>query len=247
MDKGVGLIIRFMGIAMIFTFLLMSCSSDEIVTSEPDFQGTFHIEDEKTSLVVVDMNMTREDMEFFRYPDEWEAYVVKWNDDTIFLDEAGTEISQNEFEEHDYQIKVWTKETFENEWSAFVTGDDENSEENYPVYTARQIQLVEMTLEDYLAGHITFEKGDLALKIFLGDKMSNDQDAVQEFQSEFNEVMDKIQFVQSYGVVYGEGYKRDVQFLELESYPAYVIFDHEQMILKTYEQDEFMEFLEDYK
>ncbi|MCD8508577.1 MAG: hypothetical protein LRY73_00795 [Bacillus sp. (in: Bacteria)] len=185
--KGGDLIIRLLGISIIFTFLLMSCSNnEEPLSSGPDFQGSFHATDEKTSIVVVDMNMTREDMEFFRYPDEWEVYAVKWNDDTTFLDETGTEIPEAAIGEHDHQIKVWTEERFEKELTDFVTGVDENIEEFYPVYTASQIQLVEMTLEDYLARLVSFEKGDLALTVFLGDELSDDQDAVQEFQSEFN-------------------------------------------------------------
>lgn len=38
-----------------------------------------------------------------------------------------------------------------------------------------------------------------------------------------------------------------MQFLELENYPAFVVFDHEQVIFKTNELEEFMEFLEDYE
>lgn len=52
--------------------------------------------------------------------------------------------------------------------------------------------------------------------------------------------------IQSYGFSLGEGKKRDVQFLEIEEYPAFFVFDHEQLIFKTNEQDKLIEFIENY-
>lgn len=198
------------------------------------------------SLVVVDMNMTQEDVNFFRYPEEWEAYVIKWDENTIFLDEAGTEITVEKSQQHDYHIKIWTKEAFNKELSKLNTEADGKLVEGYPVYTAQQIQLIEMKVEDYIEKHVTFQEGKIAVNVFLGEEISKDEKLLYSFQKELNEFMSNHSNIQSYRFSFGEGNNRDVQFLEIEDYPAFFVFDHEQLIFKTYEQEKFIEFIENY-
>ncbi|MCT8137766.1 hypothetical protein H1D32_08350 [Anaerobacillus sp. CMMVII] len=190
--------------------------------------------------------MTQEDITFFRYPDEWEAYVITWNDETNFLNETGTEITEEEFQNHDYMIKIWTKEMFKKEMTELNTGGNEKLTEIYPVYKARQLQLVEMKMEDYLKRQVTFEEGKLAVIVFLGEEISNDDNALYKFQTELKEFMQNQRDIHSYSFSLGRGSKRDVQFLEIDDYPAFFVFDHEKLIYKTYEQDEFIEFIENY-
>ncbi len=52
--------------------------------------------------------------------------------------------------------------------------------------------------------------------------------------------------LQSYSFTTGDGSKRDVEFLGIEEYPAFIVFDHEAVVLKTYDQEEFLTFLENY-
>lgn len=197
------------------------------------------------SFVIVDMNMTEEDRMYFNYPDEWEAYVVKWNEKTVFLDELGNEIQEGQFEQHDYHIKIWTKEKFKQKITELR--NDEKLDEIYPTYTARQIQLIEMTWEDYVLRKVSNKEGELSVQVFFGEEISNDNKKLYEFQKELNETFEKRNdIINRHSFMMGKGNKRDTQFLEIEEYPAFIVFDHEKMIFKTYDKEEYVEFIINY-
>lgn len=230
---------------MVF-FLLVGCSSIKDVNRDPDFQSRlmpyyngFGNEEEQIRLAMVNDNMTKEDRQLFRLPEEWEVYRIKLADNTRFIDENGNVITKEMFATHEYEHKVWTKENFKPKWSKALTEATGYLKiDHLPIYTATQIQMVQMTDEEYLARDYADKEGDYALQIYLGELWMN-SNITQEVQNQID--------MQKYNInTVGYSRKpseRKEKLLEIEEYPIFILYDHEKVLLKTTELQDISSFL----
>ncbi|UCZ53888.1 hypothetical protein LGQ02_03640 [Bacillus shivajii] len=223
---------------IIFTFGCANQSLDR----EADLQGNHSpVLAEGELFVIAGYEQTVDHMRRFEMPEEIEGYRISYDDETLFVDEDGNEVSESDVRTHYFKFNVWTKETFEK--SVTNTGDDGWSEESikeFPNYTAAKIELVEMSDEEYLARRLADEEGYFSIIFYLGDEFEDDPNKYNSFIQMIDEKRSKIrQF--TYTAFPSE---RLEVLLNIQSYPAFVIFDHEQLILKAYDEDQLMEFIE---
>jgi hypothetical protein len=238
-----------MFISIMSIILVIGCSSNIDVNREPDFQSRFlpyfsNAESEQVWLATVNDNMTQEEVERFILPDEWEVYRIQLEDNTRYIDDNGTEISKAEFEMHDYEYKIWTKETFNSRWSKVFTeeGSSQLKIDHLPKYTATQIQLVQMTDEDFLAQDYAKEEGQYALHIYFGEAFE-DQEMSLKIQHEVRENIDLINSKINRAKYAKKASKRKEKLLGIDKYPIFILYDHERPILITTELQDISSFM----
>jgi hypothetical protein len=170
--------------------------------------------------------------------------MVRIHYSTRYIDENGNEITKEKFQVHDYAYKVWTKEKFKTKWSKVLTKKETKDLkiDHYPIYTAIQIQLVQMTDEEYIARDYSQKKGHYSLQIYFGEAFDN-QEMNVKLQQEIWEHIDmsnsKINSV-SFQKLAND---RKEKLLEIEEYPIFILYDHEKLLLKTDNLDELVNFL----
>jgi hypothetical protein len=227
---------------------LMSCSSLKDVERDPDFQSRFiqyyGDNDERIWLAAVNDNMTREDRERMILPSEWEVYQIKLKESTRIIDENGNEITKEEFQAHDYEYKVWTKEKFKTKWSKVLTEKETKDLilDHYPIYTAKQIQIVQMTDEEYIARDYSQKEGQYSLQIFFGEAFDNQEmnaKLQQEVWKHIDMTNSKINSISFQKLATD----RKEKLLGIEKYPIFILYDHEKLLLKTNNLDELVNFL----
>jgi hypothetical protein len=229
--------------------LLIGCSSKMDVNREPDFQSRFlpyfsNAESEQVWLATVNDNMTQEHRREFKLPDEWEVYRIQLEDNTRYIDENGTEISKEEFKSHNYKYKVWTKEKFKPKWSKVLTEEETtNLKVNHlPIYTAIQIQLVQMTDEEYLARDYAEKEGQYALQIYFGEAF-DDQEKSLKIQQEVREHIDLTKSKINRIEYTKKASKRKEKLLGIDQYPIFILYDHKKLLLKTTDLQDISSFL----
>jgi hypothetical protein len=214
----------------------------------PDFQSRlieFHEDEERKDvlLALVNDNMSKKEREMFNLPSEWEAYRIKLDINTKYIDKNGTEITKEKFQLHDYKVNVWTKESFKPQWSKVLPEDGsmELISDRIPIYSATQIQLVEMSDEEYLAVDYAYQEGEFALQIYLGEAF-DDPKRSDSIGVEISEVMDVTK-----GKLASVGYskkpsERKEALLGIHSYPIFLLYDHEKLVHMTTELEEILNF-----
>jgi hypothetical protein len=215
---------------------------------EPDFQTRLiqFLEDEEREdilLALVNDNMSKKERQMFNLPNEWEAYRIKLDKNTRFIDENGTEITKEKFELHDYKVNVWTKESFQPQWSKVLPEDGsmQLNIDRIPMYTATQIQLVEMTDEEYLAVDYAYQEGEFVLQVYLGEAF-DDPKRSESILVEVSEVMDVTK-----GKLVSVGYSkkpsdRKEALLGIHSYPVFLLYDHQKLVHMTTDLEEIVNF-----
>ncbi|MFN7252482.1 MAG: hypothetical protein ACK4M9_17135 [Anaerobacillus sp.] len=216
---------------------------------EPDFQSRlieFHEDEERKDvlLALVNDNMSKKEREMFNLPSEWEAYRIKLDKNTKFIDENGAEITKEKFQLHDYKVNVWTKESFQPQWSKVLREDGsmELISDRIPIYSATQIQLVEMSDEEYLAVDYAYQEGEFALQVYLGEAF-DDPKRSESILVEVSEVMD-VTMAKLVSVGYSrEPSERKEALLGINSYPVFLLYDHEKLVHMTTDLEEILNFL----
>ncbi|WP_216829834.1 hypothetical protein [Alkalihalobacterium elongatum] len=230
------------------TMFLIACSA-KVDLSTPDFQASFlpyfdvsgH---EEVLLAIVNDNSTQEERDHFAFPEEWEVYLIHLEEDTLFLDEKGTEITKEEAKMHDYMFNVWTKEAFQSQWTDVLTeeGSSKLIIDYIPAYSVSQIQLVNMTDDEYLALDYARNHGDFHLQVYVGEGFNNEKINLQ-IQDEVWEAIDL-----NKSQINSVGFKerpseRKAQLLSITEYPTFILFDNEKLLIKTNQLGGVLEYM----
>ncbi|MEB1809282.1 MAG: hypothetical protein LPK26_18655 [Bacillaceae bacterium] len=237
---------RNVGLILIIISLLTACSTT--VNNTPDFQSSFlpyfnEDANEEVILAIVDDNITEEERGNFIFPKEWEVYRIHIKDETTFINANGEKIKKEEFEMHDYKFNVWTSEKFQPAWTDVLT-DDSNQLviDHIPSYTAKKIQIVDMTDKEYLALDYAQKEGEYHLQIFVGDGF-NDEESNLIIQDEVWNAIDLGKSkIKSVGFSERPS-KRKEELLEIQEYPSFFLYDHEKLLLKTAHLEGILEYL----
>ncbi|WP_100333836.1 hypothetical protein [Bacillus alkalisoli] len=205
----------------------------------PSFQAILssQLKGDNMYLAIVNDNRTNE----LQIPSEWEAYRLQIQEETKIIDENGNEISLNDVNLYEFYLNVWTKEPFISEWTKLAVNQQDRGYENHPLYTAKRIQVVEIPNEDYLERLYAKEEGKYALYIYIGEDLGGEIGI--EIQKEINTLLHKEKnnmYIVSFISVPPD---QEKQLFNIEHYPAYVILDHEKVLVNTVELEDILPYL----
>ncbi|MBU8906267.1 hypothetical protein [Desertibacillus haloalkaliphilus] len=233
-------------ILILFLIFLFGCSSEVDLQREPDLQSNLLSLDEKyekeTYLGVVNDNMTPKERNAFNLPDEWEAYRIEFNHSTRFIDHEGAEIEKEAMKSHNFKFNIWTEESFKSEWSNVEVKEGTSMAiitDLFPLYTATQVQLVPMTDEEYLERSYAYEEGEIAIEVYINEAFYEKDDRMVP-----EEIYDRSDNFNRFSSTSSEASKRKERLLNIEEYPVFLVYDHEGLVLKTYDIHELLEFLD---
>jgi hypothetical protein len=203
-------------IVLIMSFiLLIGCSSKIDVNRDPDFQSRF--------------------LPYFSNAESEQVWLATVNDNM-------TQEARERFILPEY--KVWTKETFKSTWSKVLTEEDSTKLklDHLPIYTATQIQLVQMTDEEFLAQDYAKKKGQYALHIYFGEAF-NDQEMSLKIQQEVRENIDLTKSKINRVKYAKKASERKEKLLGIDKYPIFILYDHKKLLIKTTDLQDISSFL----
>lgn len=233
--------ISFFAFVIVATSLLLYISLDDLdwldtyyqtkFTEDADIIGVIFSSDESSVYINV---AYRPSIDSDSY--EAEHYRILFNENTIYLNEAGLEIEKEKLRIGE-QVKVWVRGSFAPSYTSAESWLGLDAED-IPTYTATALRLRGITTEELYQRLLSTEEGKYSLHFFVREEANNEEklNELHAIDQRFRTLLDRFS--------YSFNDFAEYEVIALPEWVTIIITDAEQMRLITSELEEVEQFLE---
>ncbi|WP_100371947.1 hypothetical protein [Bacillus sp. FJAT-45037] len=232
-------------------FFLIGCNqTEQDLEREADFEGFINSEriNPKMYFIYAGDDSSSEQREYFEIPNEVYGYWVKVTDQTIIFDSIGNDDTKEDVSSGN--MRVWVEGSFE-EQSVSIDQDIEKlfelqkSEEGFPTYRAEKIELYDEIVKDeeIIASLLPFTEGKYSVHVIFDSastfsKYKKESDEIMRMNMNSNEI-EAVSSIRGTGEI-----PTEARILGIDTFPTYLIFDRNGLVLETTEIEEVRRYFE---